>query len=175
MVRDKAHLRIAYVIQNIAFDLASDVGIPITVKYTLRGLRKLGHSVSLLQLRSGRLVTGIDDISNPGALWHAPLGWTATRPFKLIESGARRLQRELGGTSRSWYAYPFSTRSQLKSTGCVQNELGTRDKPVDRACSQWLRKPMVSFGPENRYFTGEFCLQSRDLTMSSTGFEHTHK
>jgi glycosyltransferase involved in cell wall biosynthesis len=95
MVRGKANLRIAYVIQNIHFDLASDVGIPITVKYTLRGLRKLRHSVSLLLLRKGRLVTGIDDISTPDDLWYAPLGLTKTRPFKLIESGVRRLQREL--------------------------------------------------------------------------------
>jgi glycosyltransferase involved in cell wall biosynthesis len=95
-VQGKANLRIAYVIQNVDFDLASDVGIPITVKYTLRGLRKMEHSVSLLQLAGGRLVTGVDDISNPDALWYAPLGLTGTRPFKLLESGVRRLQRELG-------------------------------------------------------------------------------
>jgi glycosyltransferase involved in cell wall biosynthesis len=116
MVRDKAHLRIAYVIQNTGFDLASDVGIPITVKYTLRGLRKARHSVSLLQLRSGRLVTGIDDISNPDTLWYAPLGLTGTRPFKLLESGVRRLQRELG---LSYFAFFDSYRFYEACCRCL--------------------------------------------------------
>jgi len=94
MVRRKAHLRIAYVMQNVGLDLASDVGDVIPVKYTLRGLREAGHHISLLALR-GRSVTGMDDISNPDTLWYAPLGLTGARLFMLLESGVRRLQREL--------------------------------------------------------------------------------
>ncbi len=90
----QASLRIAYVIQNIGIDLASDIGIAITVKYTLRNLQKAGHNVSLLALK-GRSVTGVDDVSNLDALWYAPLGLTGTRLFMFFESGIRRLQREL--------------------------------------------------------------------------------
>jgi glycosyltransferase involved in cell wall biosynthesis len=115
-VPDKTNLRIAYVIQNTGFDLASDVGIPITVKYTLRGLSELGHSPSLLQLRSERLVTGIDDVSNPNAPWYAPLGLTQMPLFKLFEGGIRRLQRELG---LSYFAFFDSYRFYEACCRCL--------------------------------------------------------
>jgi glycosyltransferase involved in cell wall biosynthesis len=90
-VQEKPSLRIAYVVQNIGFDVTSEVGIPITVKYTLRGLRKLGHHPTLLHLERERVVTGIDDVSNPEAVWYAPLGSTQTRLYKTLEGGVRHL------------------------------------------------------------------------------------
>lgn len=86
--------KIAYVIQNAGMDLASDVGAPILVKYTVNGLQKAGYQSSLLTL-NGRSVIGIDDASKLNAQWYASLGLTGTRLFLFLESGLRRLQGEL--------------------------------------------------------------------------------
>jgi glycosyltransferase involved in cell wall biosynthesis len=67
----------------------------VPVKNTLSGLKKNGHQVSCLRLR-GRSVVGLEDIHDLESEWYAPLGLSGVRPYKLIESGVRRLQRELG-------------------------------------------------------------------------------
>ena len=87
-------LRIAYTMQNTGFDLTSEIGDAIPVKYTLNGLRKAGHKVGLLALNRNK-VTKIDDVSNLDTLRYVSLGLTGTRPFRLLESGIRRLQGEL--------------------------------------------------------------------------------
>ena len=94
-------LNIAYTMQNIGVDIDQDVGAPILVKYTLRGLKQAGHRVSLLALK-GRSVIVVKDASKLNCASQAALGLTATRPFLLFESGVRRLQRELG---LSYYAF----------------------------------------------------------------------
>lgn len=117
-VYGKATLRIAYAIQNTQFDLASDVGIPITVKSTSRSLQELGHAVHILQLRTGRSVTGVDYVSSPDAPWDAALGLTGTRPFRLLESGVRRLQREL---RLPYFAFFDSYRFYEACCRCLSN------------------------------------------------------
>jgi starch synthase len=87
-------LRIAYAMQNTGFDLTSDVGDAVPVKYTLNGLRKVGHQVNLLELR-GTSVANVNDISNLDNGLESPLGLSKTRSFQLFERGLRRLQREM--------------------------------------------------------------------------------
>jgi len=88
-------LRIAYAIQNVGgIDFRQDIGDTVPVKYTLRGLKKAGHSVTCLML-TGRSVSGIEDISKYTEAWKAPLGISGTSSFRAFESGARWLQRRL--------------------------------------------------------------------------------
>ncbi len=88
-------LNIAYAIQNVGgIDFTRDVGDAVPVKYTLRGLGQAGHRVSCLMLR-GRSVIGFDDISDSAKEWESPQGLAGTGPFRLLESGVRRLQRAL--------------------------------------------------------------------------------
>jgi starch synthase len=96
MFRKAKRLRIAYAIQNVGgINFTQDIGDAVPVKYTLRGLRQVGHDVSCLRL-DGRTVIGIDDISNPEKVWQATLRLSGTTPFRLFESGVRRLQSKLG-------------------------------------------------------------------------------
>lgn len=88
-------LRIAYAIQNVGgIDFRQDIGDTVPVKYTLRGLKKAGHTVTCLML-TGRSVLGIDDISNYPEAWKAPLGISGTGLFRGFESGVRWMQRRL--------------------------------------------------------------------------------
>ena len=87
-------MRIAYVIQNVGISLDKEVGDAVPVKYTLRGLQQAGHNVSYIFL-DGRNVVGIDDVRNLNSYYYCPQGLSGTRPFKLIESFIRRLQRTL--------------------------------------------------------------------------------
>lgn len=84
-------MRIAYVIQNVGISLDREVGDAVPVKYTLRGLKKMGHSVSCLFL-SGRNVVGVDDVDNLKEFYYCPQGISGTKPFKLFESIIRHLQ-----------------------------------------------------------------------------------
>lgn len=96
MSNKAGRLSIAYMIQNVGIDpVTEEIGDAVPVKYTLNGLRKAGHRVSMLMLK-GRSVVGFDDISGRNGAWQAPLGLSQTRPFMLAESGVRRLQRRLG-------------------------------------------------------------------------------
>lgn len=88
-------MRIAYVVQNVGISLDKEVGDAVPVKYTLHGLQKAGHTASFIFL-SGRDIVGIDDVRNLNNYYHCPQGISGTRPFKLIESMIRRLQRMLG-------------------------------------------------------------------------------
>lgn len=88
-------MRIAYAIQNVGgIDFRQDIGDTVPVKYTLRGLKKAGHSVTCLML-AGRSVSGIDDISKYMEAWKAPLGISGTSLFQAVESGIRWIQRRL--------------------------------------------------------------------------------
>lgn len=87
-------LKIAYVIQNAANDLSSDVGQAALIKPTIRFLRKAGHTVELLKL-NGTSVHWITDLQNVSEVRPAELGWSGRKPFRVLEGGIRRVQREL--------------------------------------------------------------------------------
>jgi len=108
-------LKIAYAIQNAGNDLASDVGPAILIKRTLDGLHKAGHRVSILMLK-GRTVREINDISRLNEFGVVPLGLTGTRPFMLLESGCRRMQRM---THIPYYALFDSARFFEACVRCV--------------------------------------------------------
>ena len=94
MMTVRKSLRVAYVIQNAGNDLAQDVGQAILIKQTVRGLEEAGHSVSLFRLQ-GRQVVRMDDVFNLANTRPALLGMSGARSFKAVESGVRRVQREL--------------------------------------------------------------------------------
>jgi len=71
----------------------------IHIYHTMRGLQRAGHKVSLLALQ-GRQVLFTPDLqvfkSDERTAGHyGQLGWSGTAPFKVFESGIRRLQSEL--------------------------------------------------------------------------------
>lgn len=88
-------LRIAYAIQNVGgIDFRHDVGDTVPVRQTLSGLKRAGHKVTCLQLK-GRTIMAFDDVSRAEEAQAAELGLSGTGPFLFLESGIRRLQREL--------------------------------------------------------------------------------
>lgn len=84
-------LHIAYVMQNVGVDMASQVGQAILIRHTIEGLEKAGHQVSLFSLQ-GRTVHRVDDLTHLENVHLAPLGMSGKRPFLLTESAVRRLQ-----------------------------------------------------------------------------------
>lgn len=94
--KDSRHgpFRIAYVIQNAGIDLSEDVGQASLIKATVRFLEKAGHSVDLFKLQAAA-VNWISDLEKPDVVRLAPLGISGRAPFRLFESGARCIQREL--------------------------------------------------------------------------------
>jgi glycosyltransferase involved in cell wall biosynthesis len=88
-------LRIAYALQNVGgVDFGLGLSQAVPVRETLRGLRQAGHSVSALMLR-GQSVVGMDNVDCHEQVWQLPQGLPGTRPFKRVEGGIRRVQREL--------------------------------------------------------------------------------
>ncbi len=94
MAHRESTMRVAYVIQNAGNDLREDVGQAILIKHTVRGLQNAGHQVTIYRLH-GQSIACIEDMVSLEATQYAQLGLSATRPFRLIESGLRRLQREV--------------------------------------------------------------------------------
>jgi glycosyltransferase involved in cell wall biosynthesis len=95
MLTDRQDFRIAYAIQNVGnVDFGQDLGATILVRQTLSRLHDRGHQIVCLRLQ-GQSVVQIDDISRPNECRGVPRNISDTRIFKLIESVARRLQREL--------------------------------------------------------------------------------
>lgn len=95
-MRDIDHkFRITYAIQNVGgIDFQQDVGDTVPVKQSLVGLIRAGHTVKCLQLY-GAKVRAWDDVSKPEVFQIAPIGFSGSRLFKLIESGTRFIQRKL--------------------------------------------------------------------------------
>jgi len=88
-------LKIAYAIQNVGgIDFTRDVGDVVPVKQSLRGLARAGHQVDCFRLE-GRTVARYGDVFRPEEKTAVPTGLAGSAPFKLLESGVRRLQREL--------------------------------------------------------------------------------
>ncbi|MGD8750767.1 MAG: glycosyltransferase family 4 protein [Anaerolineales bacterium] len=80
--------------QNAGGNLAEDVGSAILIKSTVRGLQAAGHNVIVSRL-TGRSVLQFDDIRKLDPARRAALGLSGTQIFQLVESGTRRIQREL--------------------------------------------------------------------------------
>ncbi|NUM47491.1 MAG: glycosyltransferase family 4 protein [Anaerolineales bacterium] len=90
-----SRFRIAYAIQNIGgIDFSQDIGDTVPVKQSLLGLQRAGHTVHCFRLRK-RDIIRYDNVAKPDEMQTVPVGFSGTGPFKLVESGIRRLQKTL--------------------------------------------------------------------------------
>jgi glycosyltransferase involved in cell wall biosynthesis len=92
-------LHIAYLLQNIAMDLASSQSAPLLIRHIAAGLEKAGHHVTFAVLRPGRRVICEDKLE---AVWRedvqartGQLGISGSWSFWVLESAIRRTQTEL--------------------------------------------------------------------------------
>ena len=86
--------RIVYAVQSVGVDLAAETGPAVLIRQTVQGLRQSGHQVTVMALQ-GRTITGSDGPEWSGDKSKVPLGLSGTAPFKVVESGVRRLQSML--------------------------------------------------------------------------------
>lgn len=89
-------LRIAHVYQEAAILFSEPRAAQLHIYQTIRGLQHAGHEVKLLALQ-GRQVLCTPELEvfknhNLPPSYFARLGLSNTRPFKVVESGIRRLQ-----------------------------------------------------------------------------------
>jgi glycosyltransferase involved in cell wall biosynthesis len=92
-------LHIAHSYQEAGIKMHEPQAAQIHIYHTMRGLQRAGHKVSLLALQ-GRQVLFTPDLQvfkndERTASQYGQLGVSKTVPFKLFESGIRRLQSEL--------------------------------------------------------------------------------
>ena len=92
-------LNIAHSYQEAGIKIYEPQAAQIHIYHTMRGLQRAGHQVSLLALQ-GRQVLFTPDLKvfkndERTAGHYGQLGWSGTAPFKVFESGIRRLQSEL--------------------------------------------------------------------------------
>ena len=92
-------LNIAHSYQEAGIKIHEPQAAQIHIYHTMRGLQRAGHKVSLLALQ-GREVLFTPDLQvfksdERTASHYGQLGVSKTVPFKLFESGIRRLQSEL--------------------------------------------------------------------------------
>jgi glycosyltransferase involved in cell wall biosynthesis len=93
-------LKIAHAYQESGIRLHVPQAAQLHIYHTMHGLQQAGHAVSLLALQEGRRVIFTDDLQvfKTDALrpsHFARLGLSGTRPFRLFESGVRRVQTGL--------------------------------------------------------------------------------
>ncbi|MCP4419992.1 MAG: glycosyltransferase family 4 protein [Chloroflexi bacterium] len=93
-VSPQTGLRVAYVMQNVGVDLASEVGQMMLVRQTIQGLEQRGHTVDLFNLQ-GHDVVAYPNLADLTQQRHLPLGMSGKRPYQLMEGGLRRLQHAL--------------------------------------------------------------------------------
>lgn len=142
--RLEAPLKVAYTIQNVGLDLSQRVGDTVPVWYTLDGLQKLGHDVTVFEL-NGRTIARIDDIHRLGKRIPVPLALTGKRPFLLFESGIRRAQQML---NLPYFALLDSARfyeaclNSLPGYDLVHEHNGLFSPATAMACHK-LNKPYV--------------------------------
>lgn len=137
-------LRVAYTIQNVGLDLTQRVGDVVPVRYTLDGLQQAGHTVHVYEL-AGTQVAHIPNVAQITQKRPSALGLTGQRPFRLLESGVRRLQ---GALSLPYYAFFDSwrfydaMRNALPPYDVVHEHNGLFSAATARACRR-LGKPYV--------------------------------
>lgn len=92
-------LKIAHIYQESGIRFYEPQAAQLHIYHTIRGLQQVGHTVTLLALQQ-RQVLHTQDLQ----VFHSPrlhssqygkLGLTGTAPFKLFESGIRRIQSNL--------------------------------------------------------------------------------
>lgn len=86
------NLRIAYLAQQSGIRLDDFGGGAVHIRAILKNLNILGHRVRFITFNGSRNVEYVDDLYSRE---DASLTYTNNRTFKIIESGLRRLQREL--------------------------------------------------------------------------------
>ena len=93
------HLKIAHIYQEGGIRFYEPQAAQLHIYHTIRGLQQVGHTVTLLALQQ-RQVLCTEDLQ----VFHSPhlqsnhygkLGLSGTAPFKLFESGIRRIQSDL--------------------------------------------------------------------------------
>ena len=92
-------LKIAHFYQESGIRFSEPQAAQLHIYHTIRGLQQVGHRVTLVALQ-GREVLCTQDLQvfksdRQLTSDYARLGLSGTTPFKLIESGVRRLQSEL--------------------------------------------------------------------------------
>ncbi|HSJ89940.1 MAG TPA: glycosyltransferase family 4 protein [Anaerolineales bacterium] len=92
-------LKVAHFYQESSIRFSEPQAAQLHIYHTIRGLQQAGHQVTLVALQ-GRRVLNTQDLEvfksdQQLASDYARLGWSGKAPFKLIESGVRRLQSEL--------------------------------------------------------------------------------
>ena len=89
----RRNLRVLYAIQNVGgIDFTRDIGDTVPVKQSIVGLKQAGHTVDCLRLEGNRIAL-IKDVTHPDRQQTAPLGLSGNRIFRILEGGARRIQR----------------------------------------------------------------------------------
>lgn len=90
---DQQAWRIAYVVQNAAFDLADQsYPIAISVRNIIQSLQRAGLYVNYFDLH-GRRVNRIVNVATPELRSPVRLGFSGGAPFCIVESVVRRIQR----------------------------------------------------------------------------------
>ena len=94
-----SRLNIAHLYQESGIRFDEPHAAQLHIYHTIHGLQQAGHDVSLLALQ-GRQVLYTKDLQvfktdKPPASQYGQLGWSGTSLFKWLESGLRRLQRQL--------------------------------------------------------------------------------
>jgi len=113
-------LRIAHLFQSTNIKFSDSHAVQLHILYTIRGLQQRGHRVSLLALQKGRRVLYTEDLKAATSdqllnCHFGELGVTGRLPFKLFESGIRRIQAASGlpylGLFDSYRLYDASCRN----------------------------------------------------------------
>jgi glycosyltransferase involved in cell wall biosynthesis len=94
-----SQLKVAHFYQESSIRFSEPQAAQLHIYHTIRGLQQVGHRVTLVALQ-GREVLCTQDLrvfksDRQLTSDYARLGLSGTTPFKLIESGVRRLQSEL--------------------------------------------------------------------------------
>lgn len=92
-------LKIAHLFQSTNIKFSESYAVQLHILHTIRSLQQLGHRVSLVALQKGRRVLHTEDLKAVTSdqlqdCHFAKLGVTGTFPFKLFESGVRRVQAQ---------------------------------------------------------------------------------
>lgn len=92
-------LKIAHLYQESGIRFCEPQAAQLHIYHTMHGLQQAGHDVALMALQGRQILFTPDlqvfksDKLQPGHF--GSLGWSGSGPFKLFESGVRRLQTQL--------------------------------------------------------------------------------